>query len=583
MATENIKNIVTYEQFGAKGDGKTDDFAAMKAAHEYANQNGLEVHAAAGKSYYIGNSTYGEHITVQTNTFWHGATVIFDDSKIAAHKHCGCKDCKERSACLFHIKPSYPKVDVLDAVKSNLPILSAFDGEGTKRFDNWPLEYDALVHIKSDERKVFIRVGANADSGDSINEVLLVHKDGTIDPSTPISWNYKDMTSAVAYNAEEEPVTLDGGGATVLTIANKSENNGYFYYARNIMVTRSNTKVCNLVHVVEEEQEFRAPYKGLLCTERCHNITYENIVLQAARRKYVASNNQQGTYEIGGHAANDIKFINVNVSNFFATGAAHDYYRYGILHTKGQIGNRGMMGTNYCRNFYFKDCRLVNFDAHKGMGNLTMENCEVQTVLIMGAGKVNIKNTVCYADNHKSMIHYRSDYGASFRGDITLENIELKYSEGALANPESSISIIELSYDSNNDYDTDYNYETGEYECGEGSTNYMATNIYVKGAKLTKYRMVDYVEKNERGFNDIVEEHLEAGDPLYVINKGIAEGFMGNDISKFAKDGGYSDKNRYIPPESIVVEDSCKNIVLPSSTTFKNNTKMFIDGREVEI
>ena len=583
MATENIKNIVTYEQFGATGDGKTDDFAAMKAAHEYANENGLEVHAEAGKSYYIGNSTNGEYITVKTSTFWHGATVIIDDSGIAAHKNCGCNDCIMRNAPVFYIKPSHPKVDVLDAAKSNLPLRSEFDGDGTKKFENWPLEYDALVHIKSNERKVFIRVGANSDSGDSISEVILVHKDGVIDPTTPISWNYRDMTSAVAYNAEEEPVTLDGGGATILTIANKSETNGYFYYSRNIMVTRSNTKVCNFVHVVEEEQEFRAPYKGLLCTERCHNITYENIVLQAARRKYVASNNQQGTYEIGAFASNGIKFINVNASNFFATGAAHDYYRYGVLHTKGQVGNRGMMGTNYCRNFYFKDCRLVNFDAHKGMGNLTMENCEVQTVLIMGAGKVNIKNTVCYADNHKSMIHYRSDYGASFRGDITLENIELKYSEGSLSAPGSSISIIELSYDANNDYDTDYNYETGEYESGEGSTNYMATNIYIKGAKLTKYRMLDYIEKNERGFNDIVEEHLETDDSLYVINKRISEGFMGYDISKFASEGGFSDKNRYIPPEKIVVENSCNNVVLPSSTTFKNNTKMFLDGKEIKI
>jgi hypothetical protein len=201
----------------------------------------------------------------------------------------------------------------------------------------------------------------------------------------------------------------------------------------------------------------------------------------------------------------------------------------------------------------------------------------------MGAGNVHIKDTVCYADNHKSMVHYRSDYGASFRGEMVLENIELKYSEGALANPGSSISILELSYNPNNDYDTEYNYETGEYESGEGSTNYMATNIYVKGAKLTKYRMVDYIEKNERGLNDIVEERLEANDPLYLINKGISEGFMDSDISKFAKDGGLSDKNRHIPPEKIFVDASYENLVLPASPTFKNNTKMFLNGEQVEI
>ena len=580
---ENIfENMVTYEQFGAMGDGNTDDFAAMKAAHEYANEHGLPVHATEGKAYYIGNSTDGKSIVIKTDTYWHGAKIIFDDSGIIVHKVCGCKDCKARRAAIFSIEPSTPKADVLEAVKSNLPIRSAFDGEGTIKLENWPLDYDALVHIKSDERKVFIRVGANADAGDSINEVILVHKDGTIDPTTPVTWNYNNMTTAIAYNAEETPVTLDGGGAIIETIANCPTNNDYISFSRNISVQRSNTTVRNFTHVVQEEQEFRAPYAGIIHTNRCNNITYENIVLQAARRKFVAQNNQQGTYEIGAFVSNDIKFINVNASNFFATGAAHDYRRYGILHTAGQVGNRGMMGTNYCRNFYFKDCRLVNFDAHKGMGNLTMENCEVQTILIMGAGNVLIKDTVCYVDNHKTMVLYREDYGASFRGNITFDNIELKYSENSLAeNPNQRLSMVHLTYIQNQDYDTEYNPQTGEYENGAGTTNYMATNVYVNGVKLTKYRMTGYVDKNERGFNDIIEEHLEADDELYLFNKGIAEGYMGSDISKFASEGGLSDKNRYIPPKQIVVENSYKNIVVPSSTTFKNNTKIIVDGKEV--
>ena len=32
------KNFVTYLDFGAKGDGVTDDFGAIVAAHEYANE-----------------------------------------------------------------------------------------------------------------------------------------------------------------------------------------------------------------------------------------------------------------------------------------------------------------------------------------------------------------------------------------------------------------------------------------------------------------------------------------------------------------------------------------------------------------
>ena len=47
---------LTYEQFGAKGDGVTDDFHAIMATHAAANEKGLPVRATDGKTYYIGNT-----------------------------------------------------------------------------------------------------------------------------------------------------------------------------------------------------------------------------------------------------------------------------------------------------------------------------------------------------------------------------------------------------------------------------------------------------------------------------------------------------------------------------------------------
>lgn len=574
--------VVYYEEFGAKGDGVTDDFASICAAHEYANENGCTVMATNGKTYYIGNKTDGKSIIVKTNTNWNGAKIIIDDSKIAVHKSCGCIECNMRRAPIFLVQSSTPSVSVLDAVKANLPIKSTFDGEGTLKFENWPLDYDAIVHISSNERKVFIRMGANADNGDNINEILLVHKDGTIDPSTPVTWNYTDMTSALAFSAEDEPITIDGNGAIIETVANRPENNNYIQFVRNIFVNRSNVKVCNFRHTVQEEQEFRAPYAGILYVERCHNVTFENIVLQAARRKFVASNNQQGTYEIGGRAANDIKFINVNASNFFATGAAHDYQRYGVLHTAGCLGNRGMMGSNYCRNFYFKKCRLVNFDSHKGLGNLTIEDCELQSILVMGAGNILIKNTIKYFGSTRSVVAYRCDYGASFRGNITLENVEARCPASAFeGSNDKKIWILNTWFNPNNNYNTIRNKETGEYEASEGSTNYMLTNLYVKGLKVTMYEMGEYIPENENGFNDVEKKFVPFDPELYVFSKSITENYPDSDISKFKKDGGHSDLNRYIPPEKIVFEDTPYNITIPASPTFKN-TEVMIDGKVIE-
>ena len=48
------KKYVNYEDFGAVGDGVTDDFDAIEAAHNYANANGLEVKTKSDATYYVG-------------------------------------------------------------------------------------------------------------------------------------------------------------------------------------------------------------------------------------------------------------------------------------------------------------------------------------------------------------------------------------------------------------------------------------------------------------------------------------------------------------------------------------------------
>ncbi|MEJ6580174.1 MAG: hypothetical protein QNL33_00795 [Akkermansiaceae bacterium] len=48
-----IKNapFVSYRDFGAVGDGKVDDFAALVKAHDHANEKGLPVKADEGATY----------------------------------------------------------------------------------------------------------------------------------------------------------------------------------------------------------------------------------------------------------------------------------------------------------------------------------------------------------------------------------------------------------------------------------------------------------------------------------------------------------------------------------------------------
>ena len=66
--------------FGAKGDGKTDDIDAIAATHAVANQNDLLVKANEGASYYIGRKE--RTAVIRTNTDFGTASFIIDDTEV---------------------------------------------------------------------------------------------------------------------------------------------------------------------------------------------------------------------------------------------------------------------------------------------------------------------------------------------------------------------------------------------------------------------------------------------------------------------------------------------------------------------
>ena len=72
--------FVRYSDFGAKGDGKTDDIEAIAATHAFANHNGLSVKADEGATYYISGKDHTA--VIMTDTDFGTAAFIIDDSDV---------------------------------------------------------------------------------------------------------------------------------------------------------------------------------------------------------------------------------------------------------------------------------------------------------------------------------------------------------------------------------------------------------------------------------------------------------------------------------------------------------------------
>ena len=404
-----IKKTVCYEDFGAVGDGKTDDFDAMARAHAYANENKLDVKLADGKTYYIGKTDKDNPknpIKIQTNVDFGNATIIIDDSEI---------ECDMPRGCVFHVDRNTPHVTYTkenDTPNGAISRLSAAGGfsRDIKNFDIG-IGYDAMLMVINEHHNNYIRYGVNANNGNFQNELINVDKDGNIDPTTAFLHDYSDVT-AITVIKEDEPITIKGG--TFIQIANRTLEGGG-YYGRNFYITRARVTFRDLEYKIEGEGEHGNPYSGFLTFHECSNILVENCVFQAHKSYYQIKANGtkvvMGTYCLSMGISNSITLRNCTQSNFFDDD--------GVTPRKGICA---IQGSNKSKNLSYENCLLSRFDAHTGVRNANIINSSVQHFRIIGGGTIRVENSHVYSN---LLLSLREDYGSTWRGDVIVKDVVL--------------------------------------------------------------------------------------------------------------------------------------------------------------
>lgn len=376
------KDVVRYGDFGARGDGTTDDSEAIVKAHAHANQHGLPVRADDQATYYLGGQ--GRTAVIQTDTHFGSARFIIDDTAVQKHQ----ANIFEVRSALKPIKP-----EGITSLKRNQPKLGV------------TLPGRCVVSVTNAQVKHYIRLGANQNNGSSQTDVFIVDQDGTVDANTPIIWDFEQITAISAMPMDERPLTITGGRFT--TRANAAESK-YTYYGRGIAIRRSHVVVEGLEHRITGEGDHGAPYGGFINIGDCAQVTVRNTLLTGHKTyRTIGSAGvpvSMGTYDIAINRALNVTFTDCKQTNDIKDGT---YW--------------GIMGTNFCKNLVFERCSFSRFDAHQGVTNTTIRDSTMGHMGInaIGHGTFIVENSTIYGRNFFSL---RSDYGSTWHGEFIIRN-----------------------------------------------------------------------------------------------------------------------------------------------------------------
>ncbi len=400
--------LVRYSDFGARGDGKTDDIDAIAGAHAFANQHGLLVKADDEATYYIGGKE--RTAVIRTDTDFGTAAFIIDDTGV-----------QNRNASVFMVSSS----------------LQPFNPEGITSLKrnqekiNVPLPGACLITVTNSHINRYIRFGLNQNDGSPQTDIFVVDKNGNVDKNAPIIWDFDQITEISALPIDDTTLNITGGRFT--TIANNAESK-YNYYGRNIAIRRSHVLVDGLEHRITGEGDHGAPYRGFIDIRDCSYVTVKNTILTGHKTYSTIGTAgkpvSMGTYDLSVNRA-----LNVSFEHCTQTNDINDRTYWGVL------------ASNYSKNLLYDSCTLSRFDAHMGVANATIRNSTLGHMGInaIGSGTLTVENSTIYG---RTLINLRSDYGSTWRGEFIIRNCIFVPAGGS----EASASLIGGSNSGQHDF-----------------------------------------------------------------------------------------------------------------------------------
>lgn len=613
---------IYYSDFGAKADGTTDDFFAIKATHDFANISKRHtVCADSGRTYYIKDTVKDgatQVVDIKTNVDWADAKFIIDDSQLSP-----LTDSAIYGKNLFNVTSDY-KADTISKADILQGILEDGLGKGTTRI-NLGLDYPAMLIPYNSNHKVYRRRGYGSWAGNSMHEVIVIDKNGFVDESTPVMWDYNGLDKIDVYRLDIEPITIEGGEFTTIAsdISCYNKETGEFkesYFNRGIDVMRSYTTVKNVKHYVtgeislerQKNGEIGAPYHGFFSSSSANEVTFDGCVLSAKRcyTKGVGntlSGGTMGTYGISATAVNKVTFINCKQANFWikvdleagtieaveegtpgavSSMAKNDYDKKSVRYCWG------LGGTNYCKNMSFINSTLSRFDAHCGLYNGQIINSTVNAISITGNGDILIKDSRSMGEDFGASsnvaVSLRADYGYTWEGTVTIENFDLYvYAEG---DNMSDFGVINHGY--SNWY---YGYACHFPNLAIDNLRFHDYAKFINGDKdtlLSKDAEIPLIAPHDADLTTEPNLHLEVTEnrsPIYPYVDADGDKLVdGTQIPYDGEErrGGVTDEsskknlNIVVPPEFIEVKNNPHgDYIIPFDvTTFFDNTRIVING-----